>query len=116
MSIVGVVGLGVVGGTVARALEAVGERVIGYDRYLEIGGPSDLSSAEVVFLCVPTPSGGGVGHDLVGHDLKDLDGLIAVSRQQGQLAPVLTAIAEYNRAIRTSGDIEPVHGGETTRS
>lgn len=64
MNTVGVVGLGVVGGTVARAFAEVGVSVRGYDRYLEIGGPEDLSDCGVVFLCVPTPSNDGEGHDL----------------------------------------------------
>lgn len=64
MSPVGVVGLGVVGGTVASVFEKVGERVVGYDRYLEIGEPEDLAGSEVVFLCVPTPIGQNGSHDL----------------------------------------------------
>jgi UDPglucose 6-dehydrogenase len=64
MKAVGVVGLGVVGGTVARAFADVGVDVSGYDRYLEIGSPQDLAGCSVVFLCVPTPSNDGDGHDL----------------------------------------------------
>lgn len=64
MSRIGIVGLGVVGGTVARVLEEVGERVAGYDRYLGIGAPQDLAGSEVVFLCVPTPLGEDGSHDL----------------------------------------------------
>jgi UDPglucose 6-dehydrogenase len=64
MRTVGVVGLGVVGGTVARAFADVGVEVSGYDRYLEIGAAQDLAGCSVVFLCVPTPSNDGEGHDL----------------------------------------------------
>jgi UDPglucose 6-dehydrogenase len=64
MNSVGVVGLGVVGGTVARAFAEAGVTVRGYDRYLEIGAPHDLAGCSVVFLCVPTPSNDGEGHDL----------------------------------------------------
>jgi UDPglucose 6-dehydrogenase len=38
--------------------------VRGYDRYLEIGAAEDLAGCSVVFLCVPTPSQDGEGHDL----------------------------------------------------
>jgi UDPglucose 6-dehydrogenase len=52
---VGVVGLGAVGGTVARAFEQAGLSVVGYDRYLHIGEVADLAGCETIFLCVPTP-------------------------------------------------------------
>jgi UDPglucose 6-dehydrogenase len=61
---VGVVGLGMVGGTVARAFSDAGVTVHGYDRYLEIGSPEDLGPCRVVFLCVPTPSLPNRGYDL----------------------------------------------------
>jgi UDPglucose 6-dehydrogenase len=61
---IGVVGLGVVGGTIASAFESVGVRCRGYDRYLGIGSPETLAECELVFLCVPTPSGLGGEHDL----------------------------------------------------
>jgi UDPglucose 6-dehydrogenase len=64
MKPIGVVGLGVVGGTVARTFAEAGVSVRGYDRYLEIGSPQDLADCSVVFLCVPTPSEEGDGHDL----------------------------------------------------
>jgi UDPglucose 6-dehydrogenase len=59
-----VVGLGAVGGTVAAAFDAAGVPTRGYDRYLRIGGPEELAGCGVVFLCVPTPSVPGGGHDL----------------------------------------------------
>jgi UDPglucose 6-dehydrogenase len=64
MRTIGVVGLGVVGGTVARAFVGAGVEVAGYDRYMEIGAAGDLADCSVVFLCVPTPSNDGEGHDL----------------------------------------------------
>jgi UDPglucose 6-dehydrogenase len=53
---VGVVGLGMVGGTVSRAFDKAGISVRAYDRYLDIGTPKRLADCCVVFLCVPTPS------------------------------------------------------------
>lgn len=55
---VGVVGLGVVGGTVAEAFRDAGVEARGYDRYLAIGSPQELAGAEVVFLCVSTKGSG----------------------------------------------------------
>ncbi|MDQ3990743.1 MAG: hypothetical protein M3245_00320 [Actinomycetota bacterium] len=52
---VGIVGLGIVGGSLAAALEDAGVEVLGYDLHRRIGRPEDLGPAEVVFLCVPTP-------------------------------------------------------------
>jgi nucleotide sugar dehydrogenase len=61
---VGVIGLGVVGGTVARAFSEAGLTVHGYDRYLNLGAPELLAACRVVFMCVPTPSLPTRGHDL----------------------------------------------------
>ena len=54
---IGVVGLGVVGGTLKEALQAAGAAVRGYDPYLGEGAPERLTGCAVVFVCVPTPSG-----------------------------------------------------------
>jgi UDPglucose 6-dehydrogenase len=64
MQMVGVIGLGVVGGTISAAFEKAGVGVRGYDRYRRIGSPADLSDCPVVFLCVPTPRGSDGSHDM----------------------------------------------------
>jgi UDPglucose 6-dehydrogenase len=64
MNTVGVVGLGIVGGTVEAAFRAAGVPTRGYDRYRGIGAAGDLDACSVVFLCVPTPSTADGGHDL----------------------------------------------------
>jgi UDPglucose 6-dehydrogenase len=64
MNTIGVVGLGVVGGTAEAAFRAAGVETRGYDRYRGIGTPAELAPCAVVFLCVPTPSGPDGGHDL----------------------------------------------------
>jgi UDPglucose 6-dehydrogenase len=61
---VGVVGLGVVGGTVAQAFREAGLVIVGYDPYLDIGKPEDFSGCAVVFLCVSTPLADDGSHDL----------------------------------------------------
>ena len=63
-STIGVVGLGVVGGTVEASFRAVDVSTRGYDRYLGIGSPGELAPCSVVFLCVPTPSGVDGSHDI----------------------------------------------------
>ena len=64
MGTVGVVGLGVVGRTVADAMADSGVETVGYDSYLGIGAPHDLTGCELVFLCVSTMSSadGGLEH------------------------------------------------------
>jgi UDPglucose 6-dehydrogenase len=61
---VGIVGLGMVGGTTSRVFREAGVPVHDYDRYLDIGRPEDLHACGVVFLCVPTPSLPDHGYDL----------------------------------------------------
>jgi UDPglucose 6-dehydrogenase len=61
---IGVVGLGMVGGTVSRAFTEAHIGVCGYDRYLGIGTPEQLVECRVVFMCVPTPSYSDGGLDL----------------------------------------------------
>jgi UDPglucose 6-dehydrogenase len=61
---IGVVGLGMVGGTVARAFAEAGLKVCGYDPYLEIGTTQGLAGCPVVMLCVPTPASPAAGLDI----------------------------------------------------
>ena len=56
MRIIGVVGLGVVGGTLAQAMTRAGVTVRGFDPYLGASDPEALADAHVVFICVPTPA------------------------------------------------------------
>lgn len=76
MSTVGVVGLGVVGGTVEAAFRACGVATRGYDRYLGIGTAADMDGCSVIFLCVPTPSKVDGGHDLteIEYSVTEIEG------------------------------------------
>jgi UDPglucose 6-dehydrogenase len=80
MNTIGVVGLGVVGGTVEAAFRAAGVETRGYDRYRGIGSPADLSGSPVIFLCVPTPSMPDGGHDLteVAHAIDEIEPHLAL--------------------------------------
>lgn len=62
--VVGVVGLGAVGGTVASRLTEVGVATRRYDRYLGVGAPAELAPCQIIFLCVPTPGEEDSGLDL----------------------------------------------------
>lgn len=74
MITIGVVGLGVVGGTAEAAFRAAGVETRGYDRYRGFGTPADLAACSVIFLCVPTPSGHEGEHDLaeVEHAIREI--------------------------------------------
>lgn len=61
---IGIVGLGVVGGTIAAALGELGIPTRGYDRYLGIGKLELLGDCWLVFLCVPTPGDEDGTYDL----------------------------------------------------
>jgi UDPglucose 6-dehydrogenase len=60
---VGVLGLGNVGGAVARAFSDAGLATRAFDSGLGIGRHEDLSDCEVVFVCVPTPGTESGAHD-----------------------------------------------------
>lgn len=64
MKPVGVMGLGVVGGTVATAFSDADVPTRGYDPGLGIGRPEDLSGCSVIFCCVPTPGTEDGSYDL----------------------------------------------------
>jgi UDPglucose 6-dehydrogenase len=61
---IGVVGLGVVGGTIARVFRDAGLAVRGYDAYTGEGSAADLAGSDVVFVCVPTPTSDGGAYEL----------------------------------------------------
>ena len=80
MSTIGVVGLGAVGGTVARGFEEAGVETRGYDTYLATGAATDLASCSVVFVCVPTPitASGALDPTEVWTAIKEIEPLVAV--------------------------------------
>ena len=52
---VGIIGIGMVGGALARWFEAAGHRVFRFDLYKNIGSSAEVNRAEVIFIAVPTP-------------------------------------------------------------
>jgi UDPglucose 6-dehydrogenase len=52
---IGVIGLGMVGGTIMHALQFYHRDVIGYDKYKPSSTFEDVLSAEVLFMALPTP-------------------------------------------------------------
>lgn len=81
-SIVGVMGLGMVGGAVYRYFESRGYAMRGFDPYRDIGSEASINEADVIFICVPTPYRAGVGFDAGA--LED-----AVSRLRGSKVIVI---------------------------
>lgn len=52
---IGIMGVGMVGGAIARWFEKSGHHAFVYDKYKNLGSVEDINQADVVFLCVPTP-------------------------------------------------------------
>lgn len=54
---IGIAGIGFVGGAVEHwfKLQGSAHEVVLYDKYKDIGSPDALGSADIVFVCVPTP-------------------------------------------------------------
>lgn len=67
---IGIVGVGMVGGALQRYLEGRGIQPILYDKGRNLGSPSEINQADIIFVCVPTPydcpppRGTGKGFDL----------------------------------------------------
>jgi len=56
---IGVMGVGMVGGALARFFD----KPLLYDKYKNIGSLEELNSADIIFICVPTPYKEDVGFD-----------------------------------------------------
>lgn len=52
---IGIIGLGYVGGTVKRWFEEKNAPLFLYDKYKNIGSLDEVSKANIIFLCLPTP-------------------------------------------------------------
>jgi UDPglucose 6-dehydrogenase len=52
---IGIIGVGMVGGALARYFESVGIKPFLYDKYKNLGSPQEVNKADVVFIAVPTP-------------------------------------------------------------
>ncbi|MGB2694336.1 MAG: hypothetical protein WBD55_04015 [Dehalococcoidia bacterium] len=81
-SIMGIMGLGVVGDAVHTYFENRGYSMRGFDPYRHIGSDESINESDVIFICVPTPYRPGMGFD--SSALED-----AVSRLQGSKVVVI---------------------------
>ena len=52
---IGIIGVGIVGGALARYFEKIKKRPFLYDKYKKIGSEKEVNQADVIFICVPTP-------------------------------------------------------------
>ena len=64
MGIAGIMGAGIVGGTLRDAFDAAGIETRTFDPYLGVGTIADLAQSDVVFVCVPPPADDDGGFDL----------------------------------------------------
>lgn len=67
--ILGLIGHGVVGSAVASAFEAIGHKVLIYDKYKYTNAISNLLNTELIFVCVPTPTQAGEQNLEALHDV-----------------------------------------------
>jgi len=61
---IGIIGLGFVGGTVFRWFKKKKYQLCCYDKLKKIGSPEEVSKADIIFLCLPTPYRKNIGADL----------------------------------------------------
>jgi UDPglucose 6-dehydrogenase len=61
---IGIIGLGFVGGTVFKWFKKKKYPSYCYDKFKQIGSPEEVSKAEIIFLCLPTPYRKNIGADL----------------------------------------------------
>ncbi len=54
---IGIIGIGVLGGTSKSYYEDNGYDVFCYDKFKNIGSIEDVNNADIIFVCVPTPRG-----------------------------------------------------------
>jgi UDPglucose 6-dehydrogenase len=61
---IGIIGLGFVGGTIFKWFKKKKYQLYCYDKFKKIGLLEEVSKAEIIFLCLPTPYRKNIGADL----------------------------------------------------
>jgi UDPglucose 6-dehydrogenase len=61
---IGIIGLGFVGGTIFKWFKKKKYQLYCYDKFKKIGSPEEVSKADIIFLCLPTPYRKNIGADL----------------------------------------------------
>ena len=61
---IGIIGVGMVGGSLKRYFEKQGKNVLAYDKGQNLGSMGDVNQADIIFVCVPTPFDKDKGFDL----------------------------------------------------
>lgn len=112
---IGVIGLGVVGDAVREGFERKGLEVGKYDPYKLPGSViEDVTSADVVFVCVPTPTLPARGQDL--RALQDALGRLEDAKYQGVVAVKSTTLPENLQALAKEHDVRIVANPEFLRA
>lgn len=60
---VGIIGVGMVGGALARYFDSVGKKVFLFDKHGGLGSAEEVNRADIIFICVPTPFNRRTGFD-----------------------------------------------------
>jgi UDPglucose 6-dehydrogenase len=55
MEKIGIIGVGILGGTAKVFYEESGREVFCYDKFKNIGSIEEVNNADIIFVCVPTP-------------------------------------------------------------
>lgn len=62
-TVIGIVGLGVVGDAVHHYFKTTDHSLRLFDLYQGVGSPEEINEADLIFICVPTPYQAGTGFD-----------------------------------------------------
>ncbi len=62
-TVIGIVGLGVVGDAVHHYFKTTDYPLRLFDLYQSVGSPEEINKADLIFICVPTPYQAGTGFD-----------------------------------------------------
>ena len=54
---IGIIGVGILGGTIGKYFDSERYPVFFYDKFKKIGSIGEVNKAEIIFICVPTPRG-----------------------------------------------------------
>ncbi len=65
---IGIIGVGYVGGTLQKWFQKQKYPLFLYDKYKNIGSLDEVSKANIIFLCLPTPYRQNIGSDLSAFD------------------------------------------------
>src|SRR3989344_6731872 len=90
---IGIIGVGMVGGALARYYEGKGKPLLLYDKEKNMGSLEEIMRADVMFVCVPTPYEEKKGFDI--SLVEDVCGSIAGEKIIVIKSTILPGSTEY---------------------